>query len=65
MEQTWLNPDFAAGQLIGIAALILGSLIVLPAVFGLIIYALLALVDRLKQARHTRSHDDTNTDVKE
>ncbi len=65
MEQTWLNPDFAAGQLIGIAALILGSLIVLPVIFGLIIYTLLAWIDRLKEARHTRSRDDTNTDLKE
>ncbi|HLV34521.1 MAG TPA: hypothetical protein VKY59_05385 [Spirillospora sp.] len=59
MEQTWLNPDFATEQLIAIALVILGSLIVLPVVFGALIYAILTGLSRFNEMRRTRSRDHT------
>lgn len=58
MEQSWLNPDFAAGQLIAIAIIILGCLIVLPVVFGALIYSTLTLIGRVKEWQRSRGRDE-------
>ena len=47
MEETWLNPEFATEQVVVLAAIVLASLLLLPVVFGALIYGGLSLYARL------------------
>ena len=47
MDDSWLNPDFATGQVVVLAIIVLASLVILPVVFGALIYSLLSLYARL------------------
>ena len=47
MEDSWLNPDFATGQVVVLATIVLASLVILPVVFAALIYGLLGLYARL------------------
>jgi hypothetical protein len=51
LEDSWLNPDFATGQVVVLATIVLASLILLPVVFGALIYGLLSLYARLANWR--------------
>lgn len=57
LQETWINPDFATDQLVIVAFVILACLIVLPVVFGGLIYLLLSLIARIQNRRRT-NHDD-------
>ena len=61
MEQSWLDPDFATEQIVTLALLFLGSLIVLPVVFGAVIYSVLSLFARLTD-RHRSPEDSPEAD---
>lgn len=51
MQDSWLNPNFATDQLVLVGLVILACLIVLPVVFGGLIYLLLELVARVQHRR--------------
>jgi hypothetical protein len=57
LQVSWLNPDFATDQLALLAVIILACLIVLPVVFGGLIYLLLGLVARIQDWRRTKPDD--------
>lgn len=59
MEESWLNPEFATDQLITVALIILASLLILPVVFGALVYTMLTVIHRLEDFRRTRSRDHT------
>ena len=52
MDESWLNPDFAINNIVTLVGAILLILIVLPAVFGLLIYGVLTLIARLRDLQH-------------
>lgn len=64
MQETWLNPDFATDQLVLLAVIVLACLIVLPVVFGGLIYLLLGLAARIREWRRTKP-DDTMPELSE
>jgi hypothetical protein len=51
LQDSWLNPDFATDQLVVVAVVILACLIVLPVVFGGLIYLVLGLIVRIQTWR--------------
>ena len=57
MEQTWL--EFTTDQIVTVGLVILGGLIVLPVVFGALVYSIMALWGRVNEMRRTRSRDHT------
>jgi CBS domain containing-hemolysin-like protein len=57
LQESWLNPDFATDQLVVVAVVILACLIVLPVVFGGLIYLTLSLIARLQHRRRTNTED--------
>ena len=57
MQESWLNPDFATDQLVIVAFVILACLIVLPVVFGGIIYLVLGLIAHVQARRRTNTKD--------
>jgi hypothetical protein len=59
VEESWLNPEFATDQLITVALIILASLLILPVVFGALVYTMLTVIHRLEDFRRTRSRDHT------
>lgn len=62
MEGTWLNPEFATEQIILIGLVFLIALIVLPVVFGAMIYTLLGLIARLMDQRRTIHSDYSDSE---
>jgi hypothetical protein len=62
LQDSWLNPDFATDQLVVVAFVILACLIVLPVVFGGLIYLTLSLIARIQNRRRTNSDNATPED---
>jgi hypothetical protein len=55
LEQTWLNPDFAVDQIVRVVTIILVTLVVLPALLGALVYAVLTLFARMQDFRRAHS----------
>jgi hypothetical protein len=51
MEQSWLNPDYAINNIVTLFSAILLLLVVVPLIFGALMYAVLTLIARLVDAR--------------
>lgn len=62
MEGTWLNPEFATQQIILIGLVFLIALIVLPVVFGVMIYTGLGLIARLMDQWRTAHSDYSDSE---
>lgn len=62
MEGTWLNPEFATQQIILIGLVFLIALIVLPVVFGVMIYTGLGLLARLMDQWRTARSDYSDSE---
>jgi hypothetical protein len=65
IDQSWLNPNIAEAQLVTLALVFLASLILLPVIFGLVLYLVLGLLARLTAARHHAPGENDLPDERE
>ncbi len=62
IDQSWLNPDVAQQQLALLAVILLACLILLPLIFGGLLYFVLSLIARLRDAHRVHRVEEEKVD---
>ena len=62
IDQSWLNPNVAQEQLALLAVILLACLILLPLLFGTLLYLILSLIARFRDARRVHRVEEETVD---